>query len=215
MFAPLLALLLGAPTAAAGDEIVIVAMGDSLTAGYDLPPSQSFPVRLEAALKERGHNVKIVNAGVSGDTAAAGRRRLNWALPPEADAVIVEFGANDALRGLDPEQTEANLDAILTELDKRRLPVLLAGMMAPPNMGPQYTRAFNAIYPALAARHDVLLYPFFLDGVAGMPRLNLADGVHPNAQGVTAIVTAILPQVEALIVRAKANKDRSHAQPRG
>lgn len=202
-----LALVIGllplAPGASArsNGELVIVALGDSLTAGYNLAPSQSFPAQLEAALKARGHRVRVLNAGVSGDTAAAGLARLDWAVPEEADAVIVELGANDALRGLDPDQTREALDHILARLKMRGVPVLLAGMRAPPNMGKEYEERFNAIYPALADKHGVLFHPFFLDGVAAVRELNLGDGVHPNTKGVAAIVAAILPAVEQLITR--------------
>lgn len=199
----LAALVPVATHAATTEEIVIVAFGDSLTAGLGLPPSRSFPAQLEQALRERGHNVRIVNAGVSGDTAASGLQRLDWALPPDVDAVIVELGANDALRGLDPQETRQALTEILDRLQRRGLPVLLAGMQAPRNMGPEYEQAFDAIYPALAADRDVLFYPFFLEGVATRAALNQADGIHPNAEGVAAIVTRILPLVETLIARAK------------
>lgn len=185
------------------EEMVIVALGDSLTAGYQLPPAQSFPAQLEKALKEKGHNVRVLNAGVSGDTAAAGLARLDWALPDDAAAVIVELGANDALRGLDPEQTKSALDEILTRLKTKQLPTLLAGMLAPRNLGSDYGKAFNPLYAELAQSHDALLYPFFLEGVATDPSLNLADGLHPTGDGVARIVANILPKVEELIARAK------------
>jgi len=182
-------------SAADQPETVIVALGDSLTAGYGLPQSQSFPAQLQAALKAKGQNVRIVNAGVSGDTASAAAKRLDWALPDNAAAVIVELGGNDALRGIDPALTEANLDEILTRLSQRGLPVLVAGMLAPPNLGREFGDAFNAVFPAVAKRHKVPLYPFFLDGVAGKPALNLDDGMHPNAAGVAVIVKRITPYV--------------------
>lgn len=194
-----------APAAAAEPAtITIVALGDSLSAGYQLAPAEAFPARLEAALRARGHVVDVVNAGVSGDTAAGGLARVDWSVGEEADAVIVELGSNDALRGLDPALTRAALDGILARLAERGLPVLLAGMLAPPNLGPDYAAAFDRIYPELADRHGAILYPFFLDGVATKAELNLADGMHPNPAGVDVIVERILPSVEALIARAKA-----------
>ena len=199
-----LLVLLGAPAHAAERVLKIVAFGDSLTAGLGLPAGAAFPARLEAALKAKGHAVTIVNAGVSGDTASGGLRRLDWSVPDDADAVILELGANDALRGVDPKTTKAALDAILGKLDARRVPVLLAGMAAPRNMGADYVRAFDAIYPALASTHRVVFYPFFLAGVATDPKLNQGDGLHPTAAGVDVIVARILPSVEALIARARA-----------
>jgi acyl-CoA thioesterase I len=194
-------------SAPAADRVLkIVAFGDSLTAGLGLPAGAAFPARLEAALKAKGHAVAIVNAGVSGDTAAGGLGRLDWSVPDDADAVILELGANDALRGVDPKLTKAALDAILGKLDARRVPVLLAGMAAPRNMGADYVRAFDAIYPALASTHRVVFYPFFLEGVATDPKLNQGDGLHPTAAGVDVIVARILPSVEALIARAHAER---------
>jgi len=201
-----LLVLLGAPAHAAERVLKIVAFGDSLTAGLGLPAGAAFPARLEAALKANGHAVTIVNAGVSGDTAAGGLGRLDWSVPDDADAVILELGANDALRGVDPKTTKAALDAILGKLDARRVPVLLAGMAAPRNMGADYVRAFDAIYPALASTHRVVFYPFFLEGVATDPKLNQGDGLHPTAAGVDVIVARILPSVEALIARARAER---------
>lgn len=201
-----LLVLLGAPAHAADRVLKIVAFGDSLTAGLGLPAGAAFPARLEAALKAKGHAVAIVNAGVSGDTAAGGLGRLDWSVPDDADAVILELGANDALRGVDPKTTKAALDAILGKLDARRVPVLLAGMAAPRNMGADYVRAFDAIYPALASTHRVVFYPFFLEGVATDPKLNQGDGLHPTAAGVDVIVARILPSVEALIARAHAER---------
>jgi acyl-CoA thioesterase I len=189
---------------AASREPVIVAFGDSLTAGLDLAESEAFPAQLEQALRARGQDVKIVNAGVSGDTAAAGLARLNWALPDDASAVIIELGANDALQGLDPQATKAVLEKIITEVKARGLLILLAGMEAPPNMGKEYATAFRALYADLAQRYDLVFYPFFLDGVALDDRLTLDDGMHPNAQGVARIVQGILPKVEELLARAKA-----------
>ena len=189
---------------AAGHPVKIVALGDSLTAGYGLPADAAFPVRLERALTGKGLAVDVINAGVSGDTSADGLARLDWSVPDDTDAAIVELGANDALRGIDPQLTRAALDAILTRLAARRLPVLLAGMRAPPNMGAEYAKTFNTIYPDLAAAHGVLLYPFFLDGVAAEPRLNQGDGVHPTAAGVDVIVARLLPKAEELVTRARA-----------
>jgi len=188
-----------APALAAGNVPLIVALGDSLTAGYGLAPEQAFPVRLAAYLDARGSRVSIDNAGVSGDTTAGGRARLDWALADRPQYAIVELGANDALRGIDPGAAEANLDAILTVLDARGIRVLLAGMLAPPNLGRDYGDAFKAIYPRLAARHHALLYPFFLDGVAGDAALTQADGLHPTAAGVDVIVARIAPYVEKLL----------------
>lgn len=189
------------------DETVIVALGDSLTSGFGLPNDKAFPSQLETALKERGHKVRIVNAGVSGDTASAALRRLDWALDGDTDAVIVELGGNDALQGLPPESTKAALAEILERLQKRNLPVLLAGMEAPRNLGKEYVTAFGAIYPDLAARYDVPLYPFFLEGAALNADLMQKDGIHPNGKGVTVIVDKILPQVEALVLASQADED--------
>ena len=183
---------------------VIVALGDSLTAGFGLPQDEAFPAQLEAALKARGHNVTVVNAGVSGDTASAGLKRLDWALPGDASAVIVELGANDALQGLPPEVTKAALTEIIEKLKARGLPVLLAGMEAPRNMGPDYVEAFRAVYADLAAQYDVIFYPFFLEGAALNDDMMLGDGIHPNGKGVAAIVENILPRVEELLAKAKA-----------
>lgn len=188
----------------------IVALGDSLTAGYGLPPADSFPVRLEKALAANGRTprpVTVVNAGVSGDTATDGLARLDWAVGDDVDGVIVELGANDALRGTDPAVTRTALDEILTRLKARGLPVLLAGMLAPPNMGPEFKQAFDRIFPDLAEKHDVLFYPFFLDGVAAERGLNQRDGMHPEAKGIAVIVERILPKVEALVGRAAARRD--------
>jgi acyl-CoA thioesterase-1 len=184
----------------------IVVFGDSLVAGFQLKESDAFPAQLERALKARGHVVEVVNAGVSGDTTASGLERLAWTVPERTDAVIVELGANDALRGLDPARAKENLDKIVAALKARSAEVLLAGMLAPRNMGAEYTRAFDAIYPALAGKHGVLLYPFFLDGVALDGNLNLGDGMHPNARGVAEIVRRILPTVEELIARVRARQ---------
>ena len=181
---------------------VIVALGDSLTAGLGLPQDQAFPAQLEAALKARGVEARVVNAGVSGDTAAAGLARLDWALPEDTSAVIIELGANDALQGLPPEGTKKALAAIVERLQAKGLPILLAGMEAPRNLGKDYVDAFGAIYPDLAARYGLILYPFFLDGAALNESLMQKDGLHPNAEGVAVIVERILPNVEELLARA-------------
>lgn len=185
--------------AALAKPLTILALGDSLTAGYGLAPDEAFPVRLEAALKAKGHDVVIMNAGVSGDTAADGAARLDWALTDDVKAVIVELGANDMLRGLPPAQAEQALDQILSRLKDKNLPVLIAGMRAPANMGPDYQTAFDGIYPRLAEKYGALLYPFFLDGVAADRSLNQADGMHPNGKGVDVIVARIIPSVEQLM----------------
>jgi len=189
---------------AAAETVSLLALGDSLTAGYGLQPSDAFPVKLEAALKARGHDVKVINAGVAGDTALDGYSRLDWALSEDVDAVIVELGANDALRRLPVPQAEEALDKLLARLGEKNLPVLLAGMRAPPNLGPEYQAAFDGMYPRLAEKHGVLLYPFFLEGVAADVKLNQADGLHPNPAGVDVIVARILPEVERLLAAAAA-----------
>ncbi|HYG90891.1 MAG TPA: arylesterase [Azospirillum sp.] len=177
----------------------LVALGDSLTAGYGLPPEQGFTVVLEKALKAKGYDVQVVNAGVSGDTTAGGRARLDWTLGDKPDAMIIELGANDMLRGIDPAQARANLDAILKTVTGRKIPVLLAGMYASGTYGRTYVERFNAIYPELAQTYSVPLYPFFLDGVATDAKLNQGDGIHPNAAGVQRIVEGILPYVTRLL----------------
>jgi len=187
-----------------GRPVKIVALGDSLTAGLGLSADAAFPARLERALAQKGIAAEVVNAGVSGDTSADGLSRLDWSVPDDTDAVILELGANDALRGIDPAQTRANLDTILRRLAARKLPVLLAGMRAPPNLGAEYTKAFDAIYPDLAAAYGTVFYPFFLDGVAAERGLNQGDGLHPTAAGVDVIVGRMLPRVEELIGRARA-----------
>jgi acyl-CoA thioesterase-1 len=179
--------------------IKLVVLGDSLTAGLGLPASAAFPARLQKALKDKGIAVDMINAGVSGDTASGGRDRLDWSVPDGTDAVILELGANDALRGIDPNITRAALTEILTRLQARHVPVLLCGMLAPPNYGADYAARFNAIYPDLAAAFRVPLYPFFLEGVATEAKLNQADGLHPTAEGVDMIVKNILPSVEAFV----------------
>ena len=177
----------------------LLVLGDSLAAGYGLAAEEAFPAQLEKALQQAGHDVTVINAGVSGDTTAGGLARLDWALADRPDLVLVELGGNDALRGLPPEETRANLNAILEHLSRAGAKVLLAGMQAPRNLGEQYTTAFNRVYPQLAKQHRVAFYPFFLDGVALDPSLNQADGIHPNVRGVAVIVARILPFVEAAL----------------
>ena len=183
----------------ASKPVTVVALGTSLTAGFGLPAEDGFTARLQKALEDTGHSVLIENAGVSGDTSAGGLARLDWALSDTTSAVIVELGSNDALRGLDPGQTEKNLRDILETLSTRNLPVLLTGMRAPPNLGPEYAAEFEPVFEKLATEYDTLFYPFFLDGVAAQPALNQADGIHPNADGVNEIVARILPLVVTLI----------------
>ncbi len=183
---------------------VIVAFGDSLTAGLGLPQDQAFPAQLEAALKARGTEVTVVNAGVSGDTAAAALKRLDWALPEDASAVIIELGGNDALQGIPPEGTKVALETIIEKVKSRGLPILLAGQEAPRNMGKDYVDAFRAIYPELAARYELVFYPFFLDGAALNDGLMQADAIHPNAKGVAVIVENMLPKVEELLAKVAA-----------
>jgi acyl-CoA thioesterase-1 len=212
--AAVLALLAGlcaqfaAPAAPAADPLRIVAFGDSLMAGLGLTAAEAFPAKLEAALRAGGHDVRIVNAGVSGDTASAGLARLDWAVPAGTDAVILELGANDALRGVDPRVTRDALETIVRRLRERRIEVLLAGMQAPRNLGAEYIRGFDRIYPEVAKTHGALLYPFFLDGVATEAKLNQRDGIHPTAAGIDVIVARILPAVEELIARAQTNRKR-------
>ena len=191
-------------SASAVETLRIVAFGDSLTAGYGLPQGQDFASRLEAALKKRGHDVVIANAGVSGDTTAGGRARFDWAVPPETDGVILELGANDVLRGIPPKTTRANLEDILARLRKRNIPVLLTGMRALANWGPDYAKAFEAIFPELSEKYGALYYPFFMEGVIDKPELKLEDALHPNQQGVETIVSRIVPDVEKLIARVRA-----------
>ncbi len=194
--------LVAAALPAAAKPVAIVAFGDSLTAGYGLLPGESFPEQLQAALRAKGHDVTVANAGVSGDTAADGLARLEWSVPADADIVILELGANDALRGVDPALTKKSLAEIVAKLKERGQTVLLAGMLAPRNLGDGYARKFDAIYPALAAEYGVALYPFFLAGVATDPGLNQGDGMHPNKTGVARIVDSMLPEVEKLVAAA-------------
>ena len=186
--------------------IRIVAFGDSLTAGYGVKPRHAFPAQLQEALKARGHNVVVVNAGVSGDTTAAGLERIAWAVPDGTDAVILEFGGNDALRGIDPKVTRANLDKIISSLKDRDIPILLAGIRAPANWGEDYSKAFDVIFPDLADEYELVFYPFFLENVVLNPKLNLNDGLHPNSKGITEIIKRIVPSVEELIDRASTQR---------
>jgi acyl-CoA thioesterase-1 len=204
----LLLCLLQSETALAR-TIHIVAFGDSLSAGFQLPANASFPAQLEAALRAKGRDVKVANAGVSGDTASDGLARLDWSIPSDADLVIVEFGANDMLRGLDPAITRRVLDEIISKLQARGVSVLLAGMRSLSNLGEAYRTQFEAIYPDLAKTHHVPLYPFFLEGVAEQPGLSLSDGMHPNRIGVAKVVTGILPSVEAALDRLPATASDS------
>jgi acyl-CoA thioesterase-1 len=186
-------------------EIRLMMLGDSITAGYGLPRGEALPVRLEAALRARGRQVRVLDAGVSGDTTAGGRARLDWALADRPDAVIVALGGNDGLRGIEPRATYANLAAILDALKARGLPAMLAGMLAPPNLGAEYGREFAATFTRLAGeRPEVVFYPFLLDGVAGEPSLNQPDRIHPNEAGVAELVRRMLPAVESLLGRVGA-----------
>lgn len=182
-----------------GQPLRLAVLGDSLSAGYGLPLSSAFPARLEKALRRKGIEVDILNAGVSGDTASGGRDRVDWSIPDNTDAVIVELGANDALRGVDPKVTRAALDEIVNRLTSRGMAVMLAGMYAPRNYGADYVAQFDAIYPDLAKAHGVALYPFFIDGVAGDSSLIQGDGLHPTAEGIDVIVERILPSVELFL----------------
>ena len=187
------------PAASPAKPVKMVVLGDSLSAGLGLTAAAAFPVRLQKSLDAKGIKVDMINAGVSGDTASGGRDRLDWSVPEGTDAVILELGANDALRGTDPAVTRAALSDILTRLKARKVAVLLCGMLAPPNYGTVYAARFNAIYPELSKSFGVPLYPFFLEGVAADARLNQADGLHPTAEGVDIVVRKILPMVEALL----------------
>ena len=194
----------GGARAAADRPVKIVVLGDSLSAGLGLPADAAFPARLAQALKAKGIAVSVANAGVSGDTASGGLGRLDWSVPEGTEAVVVELGANDALRGLDPTLTKTALDGILAKLGQRHIAVMLAGMQAPRNMGADYVQSFDAIFPALASTHAVVFYPFFPEGVAGDAKLNQPDGLHPTAAGVDIIVARILPKVEELTAKVRA-----------
>jgi acyl-CoA thioesterase I len=200
------AAMLWSPAAAQERPIRIVAFGDSLMAGYQLAMKDAFPAKLEGALKAKGLNVQIVNAGVSGDTSSGGLSRLDWSVPDGTDAVIVELGANDMLRGIDPKVTRAALEQIVSKLKQRGIEVMLCGMLGAPNYGEAYTKEFNAIYPALASTNDLVFYPFFLDGIAADAKFNQRDGLHPTEAGVDTIVTRITPKVEELIARVRAKR---------
>jgi acyl-CoA thioesterase I len=191
----LLVLLLGLSAHAQSGPLKIAVLGDSLAAGYGVRPDQSFPVRLEAALKAAGRNVTVLNQGVSGDTTAGGLDRLDWMLADKPDVVLVELGANDALRGIDPKVTEKNLSAIVEKLKAQNVTVWLAGMLAPRNLGPDYVAAFDGLYKRIAEKYEVPLYPFILDGVAQDPALNQGDGIHPNPKGAQIVADRLLPFV--------------------
>ncbi|TPM51452.1 arylesterase [Mesorhizobium sp. B2-2-3] len=192
----------GAISSARAEPFKIVGFGDSLMAGFGLGPDEGFTDRLQAALRARGRDVTVANAGVSGDTSSGGLARLDWSVPDGTQLVILELGANDMLRGVSPDITRKNLDTMLAKLKQRKIAVLLAGMRAAPNLGADYQNAFDAIFPELAAKYGVTLYPFFLDGVAGRSALQLEDGLHPNAKGVAQMVERILPAVEKAIAAA-------------
>ena len=193
--------VLTSASAQSAPPVPIVALGDSLTAGYGLPANAAFPVVLEKALKARGYSVSIINAGVSGDTSQGGLDRLDWSVPDGIRGVILELGANDALRARNPADTMRALDGIITRLKARNIEVMLCGMLAPPNLGAEYTRAFEKVFTDLAQRHGLVFYPFFLDGVAGEPKLNQRDGIHPTAEGIRVITGRILPKAEEFIKR--------------
>ncbi|EFO32651.1 arylesterase [Roseibium sp. TrichSKD4] len=198
------AILLPVAAVAKDEPLQVVVLGDSLSAGYQLPPEEAFPAQLQKALRDRGHAVTVVNAGVSGDTSSGGLSRLDWSVGAKASAVILELGANDALRGISPEVTRKNIDAMVNRLSERGVDVLVAGMLAPRNLGDEYAAAFDPIFADVAEAHGALHYPFFLEGVALDPKLNLADGMHPNGEGVSVIVSNMLPVVEELLARAAA-----------
>ena len=204
----LLVFSVSVPAVATERPVRIVALGDSLTAGYGLPAQAAFPAKLEKALKAKGLAVEIADAGVSGDTASAGLARLDWAVPDGTDGVIVELGANDMLRGIDPKITRRAMGEIVRRLSDRRIAILLVGMRAAPNLGADYGREFKSIYTDLAAAHDLLLYPFFLEGVVMDGKLNQRDGLHPTAAGVDTIVARILPKAEQLIARTSETRDK-------
>ena len=201
IFSVIVALTFATAAAASAEGTRLMAFGDSLVHGYGLAEDDTFPAQLQAALQQQGHAVEVLNAGNSGDTTAAGLARLDWALADRPDAVIVVLGANDGLRGLEPRQTYGNLTAILERLETDGLPVLLAGMLAPRNLGAAYVEEFDGVFQRLSEERNVVFYPFFLDGVAAQTELNLGDGIHPNKDGVAEIVSRILPSVESLLDR--------------
>jgi acyl-CoA thioesterase-1 len=198
-----LAMTIALSATARAESVTLVGFGDSLMAGFQLPPEDAFPARLEKALRDKGLDVTIANAGVSGDTTSGGLARIDWSVPDGTNGVILELGANDALRGIPPEETRKNLEAMIARLKERGIAVLLAGMMAPPNMGAEYASRFNPIFPELAKEHNLVFYPFFLDGVVTEAGLKLEDGMHPNGDGVGIMVERFLPTAE-LFVRSLA-----------
>ncbi|MBC2772614.1 arylesterase [Rhizobium sp. AQ_MP] len=202
-FAVILACAFTAPKIAAAEPLQLVGLGDSLMAGYQLPQEDALPAQLQRQLVAKGHDVVIANAGVSGDTTSGGLSRVDWSVPDGTDGVILELGANDALRGIPPEQTEKNLEQIITRLKQRNIPILLVGMLAPPNMGGDYGQKFNAIYPRLAEKHDLPLYPFVLDGVITDRSLLLEDGMHPNTKGLQIMAERMLPLAESWVAGIK------------
>ncbi|OAP38964.1 arylesterase [Sinorhizobium glycinis] len=194
-----LAMTIALSTPSRAESMSLVGFGDSLMAGYQLPPEDAFPARLEKALKDKGIDVAIANAGVSGDTTSGGLARIDWSVPDGTKGVILELGANDALRGIPPEETRKNLEAMIARLKGRGVAVLLVGMMAPPNMGAEYAARFNSIYSDLAREQNLAFYPFFLDGVVTKAELQLEDGMHPNSQGIAVMVERILPAAEQFV----------------
>lgn len=201
IFSVIVALTFATAVAAGAEGTRVMAFGDSLVHGYGLAEDDTFPAQLQAALQQQGHAVEVLNAGNSGDTTAAGLARLDWALADRPDAVIIVLGANDGLRGLEPRQTYSNLTAILERLEADGLPVLLAGMLAPRNLGAAYVEEFDGVFQRLSEERNVVYYPFFLEGVAAQTQLNLGDGIHPNKDGVAEIVQRIMPSVESLLDR--------------
>ena len=208
LFAALMSLIFSSPALAAPRPIKLVAFGDSLTAGYRLPADVAFPAVLERMLKAKGRDVSIANAGVSGDTTTGGLDRLDWSVPDGTEGVILELGANDMLRGTDPAIARRNLTAMLDQLKARGIPVLIAGMQAAPNLGPDYRAKFDAIFPDLAKRYGLILYPFFLDGIIGDAGQHLDDGLHPNTKGVETIAARMLPTVERFLDTLPAKAER-------
>ncbi len=202
-FAVILLALVAGPRIAAAEPLQLIGLGDSLMAGYQLPQEDALPAQLQRQLVAKGHEVVIANAGVSGDTTSGGLSRVDWSVPEGTDGVILELGANDALRGIPPEQTEKNLDQIITRLKERKIPILLVGMLAPPNMGDDYGQRFNAIYPRLAEKHGLPLYPFVLDGVITDRSLLLDDGMHPNTKGLQIMAERMLPLAESWVESIK------------